>query len=155
TYAYEQSYTYEEDIKQNLLEVAKALNVADRAGAVLAAYDQRIADLRQAVINVGFDDKPVTVVRVFAGGSLWIPFGTSESIIFRAIGIPQPEGQRDPEQFGMEISLERLDILNAAYALVIYVDDNADVTQDDILTSPVWQSVTPVREGRVIFVNSG
>lgn len=155
TFAYEQSYTYEEEIKQNLIEVARALNVEDRAAGVLAAYDARVAELRQAVLDVGFDDKPVTVVRIMSGDSLWIPFGTSESIVFRAIGIPQPEGQQSPEEFGIELSLERLDILNDAYALVIYVDDNAALTEEAILGNPIWQSVTPIREGRVIFVNSG
>ncbi|MFT4037494.1 MAG: ABC transporter substrate-binding protein [Thermomicrobiales bacterium] len=155
TYAYEQSYTYEEEIKQNLIDAAIALNVEDRAQAVLDAYDARVAELREAVTAAGFTDKPVTVVRIFQGGTIWIPYGTSESIVFRAVGIPQPEGQRNPDDFGMELSLERLDVLNEAYALVIYIDDNAEMTQQQLLNNPVWQAVTPVREGRVIFVNSG
>ncbi len=72
-----------------------------------------------------------------------------------ANGIQQPEGQQDPKEFGIEPSLERLDILNSAYALVCYVDDNAGITPEDILNDPLWQSVTAIRDGRVIFVNSG
>lgn len=155
TYAYEQSYVYEEDIKQNVVQVAVALGVEDRADAILKEYDDRVADLRQHVLDVGFDDKPVTVVRVFDDGTYSIRIGTSESIIFRAIGIPQPEGQRNPEDFSLELSLEHLDMLNDAYAVIIYIDDNSKTKPEDIIDDPIWQSTTPVQENRVIFVNSG
>jgi ABC-type Fe3+-hydroxamate transport system substrate-binding protein len=155
TFCYEQNYVYEEDIKQNVLDIAVALGVEDRAAAVLKAYDDRVAKLRQAVLDVGFNDKPVTVVRVFNDGGYSIRVGTSESIIFRAVGIPQPEGQRNPEDFSLELSLERLDVLNSAYAVIIYIDDNSAVKAEEMLDNPVWQSVTAVREKRVIFVNSG
>lgn len=154
TYAYEQNYSYEEDIKQNLVDVAIALNVEDRAQAVLDAYDARVAELAEKVTAAGFNDKPVSVVR-FMKDAIWVAWGTSESIVFRAVGIPQPEGQQDPKEFGMEISLERLDILSGAYALVIYIDDNASINKDEIINNPIWQSVDAIREGRVIFVNSG
>ncbi|MFT4040063.1 MAG: ABC transporter substrate-binding protein [Thermomicrobiales bacterium] len=155
TFAYEQNYVYEEDLKQNLLDVATALNLEENAAGVLAAYDARVSALRQAVQDAGFADKPVTVLRVFNDGGYSIRIGTSESIIFRAIGIPQPEGQQDPTLFSIDVSPERLDILNDAYAVVVYVDDNSTVTQEQILSSPLWQSVTAVQEDRVIFVNSG
>jgi iron complex transport system substrate-binding protein len=113
-----------------------------------------VTDLRHKVTTAGFNEKPVSVVR-FMQSAIWLSFGTSESIVFRAVGIPQPEGQQNPEEFGIELSLERLDLLNSAYALVIYVDDNAEITQEDILSDPLWQSVAPIREGRIIFVNSG
>jgi ABC-type Fe3+-hydroxamate transport system substrate-binding protein len=155
TFCYEQNYVYEEDLKQNLIDIAYALGVEDRANDVIAAFDRRVAELRQAVLDSGFDDKPVTVVRIFHDGSIFVPISTSESIIFRAIGIPQPEGQQDPKDNFLELSLERLDILNSAYALVIYIDDNAEMTQEEMLSSDLWQSLTPIRENRVIFVSSG
>lgn len=155
TFCYEQNYVYEEDLKKNVTDIALALGVEDRAKAVIDAYDQRVAQLRQAVIDAGFDTKPVTVVRVFQDGNYSIRIGTSESIIFRALGIPQPDGQQNPEDFSLELSLERLDILNSAYAVIIYIDDNSEVTAEGMLSNPVWQSVTAVQENRVIFVNSG
>lgn len=155
TFCYEQNYVYEEDIKKNVSDIAIALGVEDRADEVLAAYDKRVAELRQAVIDVGFDDKPVTVVRVFQDGNYSIRIGTSESIIFRAIGIPQPEGQQNPEDFALELSIEHLGVLNSAYAVIVYIDDNSRVTPDEMLSHDLWASLEPVRENRVIFVNSG
>lgn len=155
TFCYDQSYVYEEDIKQNVVQVAHALGIEDRADAVLAEYYARIADLKQKVSDAGFNDKPVTVVRIFQDGNYSIRIGTSESIIFRAVGIPQPPGQQDPEEFSIDLSMERLDVLNEAYAVVIYIDDNSSVTKSEILDNDVWRSLTPVQEDRVVFVSSG
>lgn len=155
TFCYDQSYVYEEDIKNNVVQVAHALGIEERADEVLAEFDARVADLKQKVIDAGFDDKPVTVVRIFQDGNYSIRIGTSESIIFRAVGIPQPPGQQEPEDFSIDLSLERLDVLNEAYAVVVYIDDNSSVTESDILNNEVWQSLTPVQEDRVVFVSSG
>lgn len=155
TFCYEQNYVYEEEIKQNLRDVALALGLEANADDVLAQFDQRVADLKQKVLDAGFDEKPVSVVRIHGNGNYSIRVGTSESIIFRAVGIPQPPDQQDPEDFSLELSLERLDLLNQAYALVVYIDDTAPVTPEEILNSNVWGLLTPVRENRVIFVSSG
>lgn len=155
TFCYEQSYVYEDDIKQNVRDVALALGLEARAEEVLATFDRRVATLRQKVSEAEFNDKPVSVVRVFDNGNYSIRVGTSESIVFRAAGIPQPPGQQNPEDFAIDLSLEHLDVLNQAYAVVVYIDDTSRVVQDEILNSEVWQLLTPVREHRLIFVSSG
>jgi ABC-type Fe3+-hydroxamate transport system substrate-binding protein len=155
TYAYEHNYVYEEDLKLNVRDVALVLNMEAAGEQVVAEFDRRLADLRQKVVDAGFEDKPITVVRVFEDGNYSIRIGTSESIVFRAVGIPQPPDQQNPEDFAINLSLERLDVLNQAYAVVVYLDDNAELTKDDILNNEVWQALTPVRERRIVFVNSG
>lgn len=155
TFCYEQSYTYKEDLEQNVRDTAYALNIEDKADEVLGEFNRRIADLKQKVSDSGFTDKPVSVVRVFDSGGYSIRIGTSESIVFRAVGIPQPPDQQAPEDFAIDLSLENLDVLNQAYALVIYIDDTSTVVQDEILSNEVWQLVDAVRENRVVFVNSG
>ncbi|MFT4040062.1 MAG: ABC transporter substrate-binding protein [Thermomicrobiales bacterium] len=155
TYAYAADFMYEEQVKQNLIEVATALNLEERAAEVLAEFDHRVAELRQQVIATGFDEKPVTVVRVSDDGSLVIKVGTAESIVLQALGIPQPAGQQDPTEIVLDLSPERLDVLNEAWAVVLYVDDTATFTPETLLAGPLWQSLTPVQEGRVVFVSSG
>lgn len=155
TFGYEQNYVYEEDIKQNVREVAYALNVEAKADEVLAMWDSRIAALKERVSEIGFESKPLTVVRVFRDGTYSVRIGTSESIVSRALGIPQPEGQQNPEDFALELSLERLDMLNESWAVLVYIDDNSDVTDESLLENEVWQLLTPVQEGRIVFVNSG
>jgi iron complex transport system substrate-binding protein len=155
TFCYKQNYVYEEDLKQNVRDVALALGVEARAGEVLAEFDRRVAALRHKVRESGFDDKPVSVVRVFDNGNYSIRVGTSESIIFRAVGIPQPPGQQNPEDFAIDLSLEHLDVLNQAYAVVVYIDDTSQVKPDQILNNDVWRLLTPVRMNRIVFVSSG
>jgi iron complex transport system substrate-binding protein len=158
TFCYEYDFTYEEQIKNNVLELGRALNLDEEARAVIARFDQRVADLRQKVVAAGFNDKPVSVVRVFDANSYALRTGTLESMIFRAIGIPRPAGQQDPTRTQVDFSAENLNVLNEAYALVVYADDDdyrggqARVTETMIRTHPLWQGLTPVRAGRVVFV---
>jgi ABC-type Fe3+-hydroxamate transport system substrate-binding protein len=155
TFCYEYWYSLEEEIKMNLTEVARALGKEDKAREVIANYDRRVEDLKQKVRAKGLTDKPVSVVRLANGGNYSIRFGTSESIIFRDLGIAQPPGQQDPEQFRLVLSLENLNVLNQSHTLFVYVDDNAKGQEGALLGSPVWKSLTPVQAGRVYMVSSG
>ncbi len=157
TFCYEYDFIYEEQIKNNVLELGRALNLEDKARTVTADFDDRVAEMRRKVTDAGFTDKPVSVIRVLDANTYAIRIGTLESVVFRAIGIPQPEGQRDPLKFQVEISSENLEILNEAYALVVYADDDdfrggQSVTQPVIRDHPVWQALTPVKENRVVFL---
>jgi iron complex transport system substrate-binding protein len=157
TFCYEYNFIYEEQIKNNVLELGRALNLENKAEAVISDFDDRVADMKRKVRDAGFTDKPVSVVRVLDANTYAIRIGTLESIVFRAIGIPQPEGQRDPLKFQVEISSENLEVLNESYALVVYADDDdfrgrQSVTQPVIRDHPVWQALTPVKEGRVVFL---
>ncbi len=158
TYCYEYDFIYEEQIKNHVLELGRALNLEEPAREIVARFDRRVAELRQKVTAVGFSDKPVSVVRVFDANAYAVRTGTLESVIFRAIGIPRPSGQHDPTRTQVDFGAENLSILNEAYALVVYADDDdfrggqARVTETMIRTHPLWQGLTPVREGRVIFV---
>lgn len=158
TFCYEYDFVYEEQIKNNILELAKAINLEEKAHKVIAAYDARVAGMKRNVTAAGFDDKPVSVIRVFNANEYAIRVGTLESIAFRAIGIPQPEGQRNPLDQQIRFSAENLSILNQSYALVIYADDDdvrggrSSVTETMIQTQPLWQALTPVREGRLVFL---
>ncbi len=157
TFCYEYNFIYEEQVKNNVLELGRALNLQDKAKSFIGDFDDRVAEMRDKVRDAGFTDKPVSVVRVLDANTYAIRIGTLESIVFRAIGIPQPEGQRDPLKFQVEISAENLEILNESYALVVYADDDdfrggQSVTQPVIRDHPVWQALTPVKEGRVVFL---
>lgn len=155
TFCYEQNYVYEEDIKANVEAVGRALDEEQKAREVIARFNKRVAELSEKVKEAGFDSKTVSVLRVFANGNFSLRFGTSESIIFRAIGIPQPEGQQNPEDFALAVSTENVRILNDAWALVIYVDSNSEETPETLLREEIWTTVTPIEENRVVFVDAG
>ncbi len=151
---YTYGYTYIEQITTNLTEVARALGEDDAAQARIKEYEDRIAELKQRVIDAGLTDKPVSVIRLAQFGYS-VRIGTSESIAFRALGIAQPKGQQNPDDFSVELSLENLNILNEAHTVFIYVDDNAGAERDIVMQNAVWQGLEPVKAGRVFEVNSG
>lgn len=155
SFAYQYGYVYIEDITTNLAEVGRALQKESAADTLIAQFRQRAAELRARVEAAGLANKPVSTVRLSAEGNYSIRIGSSESIAFRALGMSQPEGQRDPEEFRIDLSLENLTILNSADSLFVYVDDNAPEERDRVLTSPLWATLRPVQEGKIHFVDSG
>jgi iron complex transport system substrate-binding protein len=155
TFGYTHGYTYIEELQHNVDEIARAVDRRDRARELMRAYEDRTKELKERVRRSGLTDTPVSVVRLSQDANYSIRIGTSESIAFRALGITQPEGQRDPDKFSIEFSLERLAILNQADTVFVYVDDNASAERAAVVDSPLWRSLEPVRRGRVHFVNSG
>jgi ABC-type Fe3+-hydroxamate transport system substrate-binding protein len=107
------------------------------------------------VIDAGLADKPVSVVRLSQDANYSIRIGTSESIAFRALGMAQPGGQQNPDDFRVELSLENLNVLNDADTVFLYVDDNAASELETVTQNAVWQSLEPIQNGRVHQVNSG
>jgi iron complex transport system substrate-binding protein len=155
TFGYVYNYVYLEEIKRNFTEIARAVNKEDEAAQRLAELDERIAELKARVKEAGLTDEPVSVLRVGEDGWRSIRIGTSESIAFRALGIAQPEGQTDPEDFSIDISEENLDLLDSAHTLFVYVDDTAEGEQEKVESSPLWSTLPAVKAGRVHYVNSG
>lgn len=155
TFGYVYHYVHLEDIKRNFTEVARALNHEDEAAEIVADLDERIAGLKARVEAAGLTDKPVSTLRVMDDGTFSIRIGTSESIAYRALGIAQPKGQTDPEKFSIDISPEKLSLLDSAHTLFVYVDDTAEGEKDKLTASPLWKTLPAVKEGRVHFVSSG
>jgi iron complex transport system substrate-binding protein len=158
TFCYEYDFIYEEQVKNNVRELGRALDRPADANALIAKYDQRVRELRAAVIDAGFTDKTVSVIRVRDENTFAVRVGTLESIVFRAIGIPQPTGQQDPTKFQIELTSETLEALNESFALVVYADDDdarggeTSVTEEKLRDHPLWPRLTPVQEGRAVFL---
>lgn len=155
TFGYTHNYVFIEEIMANVNQVARVLGLENKAKELAADYEKRTTDLRERVSKADLTTKPVSTLRLSRNGNYSIRIGTSESIAFRALGIQQPEGQRNPEDFRIALSLERLNELNSADTLFVYVDDNAAAEYDTVTQNDVWRSLEPVKNGRVHRVNSG
>ncbi len=112
TFCYQYDFIYEEQVKNNVRELGRALDRPADANALIAKYDQRVRELRAAVIDAGFKDKTAGVIRVRDENTFAVRVGTLESIVYRAVGIPQPAGQQDPTRFQIELTSETLEALN-------------------------------------------
>ncbi|GAA4815452.1 ABC transporter substrate-binding protein [Nocardioides caeni] len=155
TFGYLYNYVHLEQIEHNFTETARAVGKEDVATERLEALHDRIAELAERVEQAGLGDVPVSVLRVGEDGFRSIRIGTSESIAFRALGIAQPEGQTDPEQFSIDISEENLDLLDSAHTLFVYEDDTGVGELDEVESSPLWEGLPAVQAGRVHQVSSG
>ncbi|WP_460703821.1 iron-siderophore ABC transporter substrate-binding protein [Myceligenerans halotolerans] len=144
-----------DDVRNGVTEVAGALGKAEEGERLLANLEERMAGLADRVEAAGLSGKPVSAVRLSDGGNYSIRVGTGESIVFRALGVAQPEGQRDPSMFRIELSEENLDLLEAADTIFVYVDDNAAAEREEFISSPLWPTLPAVEAGRVHWVNSG
>src|SRR5690606_19982209 len=97
TVCFPYSYTYEADIKQNMIDVGKALGLQEKAAEVIAAYDARVAELKARV--GGFAGKPVASI-VWQGipqDGFFVPVDRPANLILRALGIPEPSFQSSPD----------------------------------------------------------
>ncbi|WP_149359644.1 ABC transporter substrate-binding protein [Lolliginicoccus suaedae] len=155
TFGYVYNYVYLDEIEKNFTEVARALDKEDVAAERLEELDERIGGLKARVEAAGLTGKPVSVLRIGEDGNYSLRIGTSESIAFRALGIAQPEGQTNPDDFSIDISEENLNLLDSADTLFVYVDDTAAGEREKVESSPLWQTLPAVQNGRVHFVNSG
>lgn len=154
TFGYTYHFSYIEQLVANLREVARALGRQERAEEVIAAYENRVAELRQRVIGAGLNERPISIIRL-TSDSYWLIFGISGNIVFRALSIPQPEGMDNPDDLFREISLEQLNLLNAAGTVFLFADAGAEAHLASTMQNPVWTGLEPVRDGRVHQVDSG
>lgn len=93
-------------------------------------------------------------MRLSAGGDYSIRVGTGESIAFRGLGMAQPEGQRDPSLFRIEVSPENVNVLDSADTLFVYTDTGADAEREAIAASPLWPTLRAVQNGQVHWVQA-
>jgi ABC-type Fe3+-hydroxamate transport system substrate-binding protein len=152
-YAYNDGVSLE-DVTGGLDAVAEALGRTDEADRLMSDLTERMDALRGRVAAAGLEDEPVSAVRLSADGQYSIRVGTGESIAFRALGMAQPEGQRDPSAFRIDLSPENLGLLSSADALFVYTDEGAEAEREAVASSPLWSGLPAVRDDRVHWVEA-
>lgn len=129
---------------------ADALGKTIEAEALLAAYDAQIADL-QALLGDELDTTTISIIR-FRPGQVRLYLKSSYiGYILQDIGLPRPESQ-DEDVFSAEISIEEMQLADADYIFVTGYDVE-DSERETFLTSPLWQTLSAVQNGRVLDVN--
>lgn len=150
TFCYADDGDTEADAKETFVNIAIAVGREDEAAAAIAAYDARKADLAERIAATDLPDQLVGVVRFDAGGFIGI---RPDEAMVAAVGLSQPEWpEANPENGYVELSLETLEVLNAADVLIINLDDNVDPAKVDAFNSPLWERLTPVADGQAHIV---
>lgn len=152
TLCFPYGYTYEDEVKQNMRDVGVALNLEAEAEQVIAAYEERVAELQAVVAAAGVGDKPVASIIWQGAGNFFVPVEFPANMILRALGLAQPAFQADPTGPDVELSFENLAQLNEADTVIVMLEGAG--TQAELEASPVWQLLEPVKQDRVIFLDA-
>lgn len=146
------NYVTLEQTTEHWLGVADAAGRLDEGERVVAQLHERIDEIAER-LGPPMADKPVSVVRVGTDGFYSVRFGSMESSLLRAVGIPRPPNQQNPEDFAFDLSLERVSEVDA-YAIFVYVDNDADDELATLQANPLWERLEAVQAGRVFFVEA-
>lgn len=150
TFCYADEGDTEADAKETFVNIAIAVGREDEAADAIAAYDARKAELAERIAATDLPEQLVGVVRFDAGGFIGI---RPDEAMVAAVGLSQPEWpEPNPENGYVELSLETLEVLNAADVLLINLDDNVDPDKVDAFQSPLWDRLTPVVNGQAHIV---
>jgi iron complex transport system substrate-binding protein len=136
--------------QQNFRLHAEALGKTAEAEALLAAYDQRVAEL-QATLGPERAETTISVIR-FRPGQVRLYLKSSFiGYILQDVGLGRPASQ-DQDTFSAEITLEQIADVDADYLFITgYAQDDSEL--DTFLTSPLWQTLGAVQADRAIDVD--
>ncbi|MBI1295948.1 ABC transporter substrate-binding protein [bacterium] len=127
---------------------AEALGKTAEAEALLADYDARTEQVRQAL---GEDLPTISIIR-FRPGQVRLYLKSSYiGYILQDVGLPRPPAQ-DQDLFSSDISLEQIADVDADYLFVTgYAQDDSDLAT--FLESELWTTLSAVQNERVVDVN--
>ncbi len=135
-----------------LRDVGAAIGQEARADELVADLFGRIESIREG-LGEGIDEMDVSVLRVSPDGYS-VRVGVIESALMREIGIPRPPNQRDDSDVGFNLSLERVEDIDA-YAIFVYTDVDGEESRERLTSNPLWQRLDAVKNDRVFFVDAG
>ena len=156
TYCFKDVWTTgtDKDIKDTLAGIATALGRRDEAAAAVAEYDQRLAELREQVQASPSAGKRTGIVRFDAAGFIGVRVEDAANGVLTSLGLKKPDWPKSTVDGYLELSLERLDVLDKAQILLVTTDD--DVVRDklEVFKSPLWKQLEVVRSGNAHFVGA-
>ena len=127
--------------------VADAVNRAEASDAVLADFDERVADVRARIET----QPPVTAALIgsFAPGTFWWwEPGYEANLHMASVGI----GIDGPVERGADLSYERLGEVTAPWIVLTGTPGTDDGT-DDLMSSPLWAQLPAVQNDQVMIVD--
>lgn len=144
--------------KDTFQRLGEILGKSEQAQQALAQYQHRVEKLRAAFSTLKAKTK-VSVSRFYAGlktTEFRTPFSFPVSVI-EELGLSIPVMQRQlttsPEQTFVQVSLERLDLLDAD-AMFVALDPGSEKTFKKYQNSQVWRQLNVVKNKQVYTVDS-
>lgn len=144
--------TYEERLRF----FGEVLGKEDKAEQLIKDFEDKVAKAKETLAENGLIDKTVTLLENQQQGVLRAfgdNFGRGGEIIYHYLGMPAPERIKTEI-----IDKEDVSYIDIGYEMLSeYVGDficsNEDI--DALADQPMWTSLTPVKENRLIKVSAG
>lgn len=136
--------------KENFEKHAEALDKEQEAEQVVADYEGRLEEFKSVVE----EPRPeVSIVRFVPGDTRIYQKDSFIGTLLEDAGLPRPEPQDEDEFAMLNVSEEAIPDMDGD-VIFTTVYGNADETaREDITSSPLWQELDAVQQGRVYEVS--
>lgn len=145
--------------KDNFSLYAKAVNAVDKGEEVLANYDAKIEETKEALVDV--TNQSVSVVRFLSGTSRIYYTDSFSGVILKELGFNRVEEQAElfteDNKMAVEVGKELIPQMDGN--LLFYFtylptgDDSASATEVEWTADPLWQNLSAVKNGKAYSVS--
>ncbi|MBR9765261.1 MAG: iron-siderophore ABC transporter substrate-binding protein [Rhodobacteraceae bacterium] len=137
------------DWKVNHRLYAEALGRTEEGEAQIAAYDARVAELREA-LGDNLDEK-VSVIRFLSGQIRIYQLDSFSGVLLKDVGFDRPDIQ-NVEDFAIRTGKEAIPDMDGD-RIFYFTYDNGNgegvAAAEEALSDPLWQSLSAVQAGKV------
>ncbi|MDF2700328.1 MAG: iron siderophore-binding protein [Haloplasmataceae bacterium] len=154
------SETLRGEWKNNFSFYAKVLNLEDKGNEILHDYSNHVNEVRTLAESKGILNKEIAIIRFMAGKTRLYLNQTFSGIIFNEIGFTNRTLAEDPsgQDFAVELTKERLADLVKDAEIIFYFtyetgNGGATATEEEFLSSPLFQNLPATTKGNLIEVN--
>lgn len=140
--------------KENFELYAKALNKEEKGQEVLAAYDQRIEDLKSKLGDKV--NQKVSMVRFLAGDVRIYHKDSFSGVILDQLGFARPEGQNVEDFAEKGVTKERIPAMDGDvlfYFTYETGDGEANKLAEEWINDPLFQNLEAAKQDKVHEVN--
>lgn len=143
------------DSRLMLTAIADALGIPDKAEAVLAEYDQKVAD-GKAKLQQALGEEKVAVIRLNVADKTFALFGVKNrytGVIYNQFGLTPVPMAAEMTEYQSIISEELIPQLEADH-IIVFPDNGGWDTEGNqeasqVLDGPLWKSLPAVQKGNI------
>ena len=145
------------DPVESLTQVAKILNKEEQVEAWLANYNERVTQARENTKDLHLTNEKALVLQLSLK-NMYIYHSSTFPTIYDAFQFQLPDKQAALQQAdgftAEQLSLEVLPEFNDVDRIFLIVnDDESQATYDALMTNPIWQEITAVKNNKVYNIN--
>lgn len=144
------SETLRGEWKENFELYAKAVNKEEKGKEVIAAYDQRIADLKTELGDKV--NQEVSMVRFMAGDVRIYHKDSFSGVILEQLGFARPAEQDKPDFAEKNVTKERIPAMNGDILFYFTFEDGkgeATALEKEWINDPLFQNLEVAKAGNV------